>query len=688
MANYFFGGFQVPPSGRQPQSFDVIVFLDLLNLSLRRNSGSNLLQLIVMASSQVSHSTYLGVGRITSIFKKSRPTVAELELDDLLDTRQSYNTARTEAGTESEPLSHDLTSTTKRRPGVISWQMVGTCVGLIITTVLSVLLLIASLSGWTVPDKIYWFNMSYRASIQLMLQILSNALALAHSSALCMLINYATRISWDRNGPVRLDVLRFWRNICAQRMEFGTPVSHMVLLVGFIGLTSVQSALWAGALTPVAKTVVRKTNVTIPSYHNASLITEYASEVGANAPPDVRNAKGYFTYKVGVGLTGELLRSAASATRTGDELRMHQKNDNTQFKYLNRSYGIGSSTGLLDDTTDPSDPLNLMLSYQEIGYDASVSCAYNASTGFVLEALGSGDIDAFAAKGELPNSVPGDPEYSTYVGWGARSVVAIGVGRDPNSTRYTLGIAAGEAYAHLNATQCDISFAPALFNVTVDFRSRNIFVTRAGTNNNNNSGAGAPVWDTGSLRYVLTRQFELLANVQTNLYVSLVGSSLNSSIADYVTASGGVSLEEATPPGLANAIAAMTDDMLVAYAQAQLMIGGFVESRPAHVVRQTMRIGEDLYVYTVFFFNVVVILTVLAEYLRTKGWRGLVLFDYMDVAWLAVGGFRGGMIASNDVDREVDVVDGISPEEWNRLDVSLENAESDSFIRIMKRSEG
>lgn len=621
------------------------------------------------------------------MFQKDRPAVTALELDDLLDTRQSYSTARAEAETQFEPLSHDFMPTTKSRPGATSWQMVGICAGLFVTTVLSVLLLTASCSGWTVPDNIYWFNIAHRASIQLVVQILSNALALVYSSAICMLINYASRIYWDKNGPVRMDMLRFWRDMCSLRMDFDIPLSLMILLVGFIGLTSVQSALWAGALTLVATTVLRETNITVPSYHNTSLIAEYASEVGADAPPDVRGTKGYFTYKVGVGLTGELLRAAASATPTGDEPRKHQKNDNTQFTYIGRSYGVGSSVGLLDDTT-PSDTLALALTYQEVGYDASVSCAYNASADFVLEALGSGYIDAFAAKGELPNSVPGDPEYSTYVGWGARSVVAIGVGRDANSTRHTLGIAAGEAYAHLNATQCDISFAPALFDVAVSLRGRNISVTRAGTDNN--SDAVVQAWDTGNLRYVLTRQFELLANAQTNLYVSLVGSSLNSSIADYVTASGGgvgVGLEEATPPGLANAVAVMTDDMLVAYAQAQLMVGGFVEGAPAVVQRQAMRVGEDAYVYAVFVLNVVVILAVLVECLRTRGWRGLVLFDYMDVAWLAVGGFRGGLIA-NGVDNDDDVVGNVSPEEWNRLDVSLESAAGDSFIRITKRSGG
>lgn len=221
--------------------------------------------------------------------------------------------------------------------------------------------------------------------------------------------------------------------MCAQRMDFDIPIWPMVILMTFIGLSSAQSALLVGALTPVATGVLHKTNVTVPSYDNTSLISEYKSEVGSYAPPDVRGTKGYFTYKVGVGLTGDLLRAAASATPVNHQPRKHQKDDNSLFTYIGRSYGIASSVGLFEDTI-PTTTLDLEISYQEVGYDASVRCIYNASADFVLEQLEMSAIGAFAAKGELPNSVPGDIEYSTYVGWDSSSIVAIGVGRDGDAT--------------------------------------------------------------------------------------------------------------------------------------------------------------------------------------------------------------------------------------------------------------
>lgn len=615
--------------------------------------------------------------------EEHQQTVTAFELHDLLDTRHSYHEiAGAEVETLSVPLGH--ASTTKQSPEKISWQMAGVCIGLLITTVLSTLLLVTSCISWTLPESLYWIVIAHRPSVQLVVQMLSNTLALIYSSALCMLINYASRIYWNRNGPVRMGVLRFWSNMCAQRMDFDIPMWPMVILMTFIGLSSTQSALWAGALTPVATTVLHKTNVTVPSYDNTSLIREYPSEVRANAPFDVRGAKGYFTYKVGVGLTGNLLRAAATATPVDHQPRKHQKGDNSLFTYIGRSYGVASSVGLFDDTI-PTNTVDLELSYQEVGYNASVSCIYNTSADFVLKELEY--RLAFEASGELPNSVSGDPEISTYVGWGAESIVAIGVGRDSNSTRHTLGIAAGEAYGHLNTTQCEIFFVPTLFDVTVNFDGHNITVSPTNTAISDETQLA---WDTGHLKYVLTRQFELLANAQTNLYTSLVGNSLNSSIADYLTASNGTvnSLGEATLPGLANSITVMTDDMLVAYAQAQLMIGGFMESRPAIAQRQAMRVGEDAYVYVLFVFNILMILIMLFECFRTRGWKDLVLFDYMNVEWLTIGGFRGGVIAANCGDNEPNVVHETGPEGWGKLDVSLESLGSESLIRITKRRDG
>lgn len=132
----------------------------------------------------------------------------------------------------------------------------------------------------------------------------------------------------------------------------------------------------------------------------------------------------------------------------------------------------------------------------------------------------------------------------------------------------------------------------------------------------------------------------------------------------------------------------MTEDMLMGYAQAQLMIGGFMATAPAVIQRQATRVGEDAYVNAVFVLNILIILAVLAECLQTCGWKELVLFDYMEVEWLTVGGFKGGVLAAKGDDNEVELLHGTSPNEWRQLDVTLKSFSGDSFVHITKRVKG
>lgn len=145
------------------------------------------------------------------------------------------------------------------------------------------------------------------------------------------------------------------------------------------------------------------------------------------------------------------------------------------------------------------------------------------------------------------------------------------------------------------------------------------------------------------MTYTVLRQLELIANDQTNLYVSLVGSSLNTSIADYVTASSDADLpgqnmttilRRTTLRGLANAFTAMIDDMLVAYASAQLMIARETAPTPVVVTSSAMPLGEDAYAYATFAVNLAVLLLVIIEGIRTKDWKKLVVIDYYDPAVL------------------------------------------------------
>jgi hypothetical protein len=212
--------------------------------------------------------------------------------------------------------------------------------------------------------------------------------------------------------------------------------------------------------------VPKEGNVSVPSFSNASLLHEYGDRSGASVP-SLRSTRGFFTYNVGEGLLGSLLSSASSATTVDGSMRQHPKLDNTAFTYLGRSYGIGASIGLLDDEI-LGNPLATQYLFQERGYNAQVTCIYNASSNYLIEQVSTSD---YAVTGKLPNS--NHPEYYDYFGYSPGPLVSIATASTQTPGRI-LAIAAGSDYAFLNTTQCSINFQPTLFNVTVGIVGRNI----------------------------------------------------------------------------------------------------------------------------------------------------------------------------------------------------------------------
>lgn len=215
-----------------------------------------------------------------------------------------------------------------------------------------------------------------------------------------------------------------------------------------------------------------------------SLIIEYPSEIN-KLGPILRTSKGMFSHSVGMKYLGSLLSSAATATPLDGSVRLHPKYDNSRFVYVGRSYGVGSSPGLI------------------------VHYIYNQSSESVLSDTGEDML--YAAQGNLPDS-NNDPEYSVYVGHGTSATVAIGVAHPITSPRRYLAIAAGSSYAMLNATQCAIDFNPSLFDVSVGLPGWNIIVTRLAD--------AAEINPTRNLTKTAMRQLELISNDQTNIYIS------------------------------------------------------------------------------------------------------------------------------------------------------------------------
>lgn len=516
--------------------------------------------------------------------------------------------------------------------------------GLSITTVISLLLVVSNKRQWSVTGDSYITLNKYRNSVQIAVQLSSSLFGLLQHNVVCQLFNYATRLRL-RKTPPTLDAVYAWNSISAGRVAWDHRLKILLpTLVFALGLY-VPSALWAGAITPtfiVAHTPALK-SFHVPQFSDSTMVKEWPSEIGRSGPL-LRTSKGLFSFSPGVRMLGSLLASAASATTVDGEIRQHPKFDNTRYTYNGRSYGVGASVGLADGPITKN-PLALSYVFQENGLRGDVECIYNSSTEFVIAS--ETDPDIYPAQGNLPDS--GDSaEWSTYFGHSSDAIVAIGVTTNNETTKHILGIAAGASYAALNATQCSVTFTPKTFNGSVSLLDHSINVTE--TANGDDFAASK------NLTRTLIRQFELIANDQTSLYVSVIGDSFNSSIASYnssVASNGSPDPSEAsaTLAGLTNSVTAMVDDLLVAYASAQLMIMNDSSLVSTTVDVKAFSVGSGLYIYLTFAINTLVVLLLAEEALRTCGWRHLLYFDYVDPRSLIIGASKGGCAIAHAVEK-------------------------------------
>lgn len=500
---------------------------------------------------------------------------------------------------------------------------------LIPSVTLSVLLLVSHGLQWTATGDFYHLVASNRATIQLMVQIASNLLGYANLLVICKIINYDTRALLSVK-PISLIYLRFWNAIISQQFTWDLPPLLLVPLSLWIIFAMVPSALWAGAITPVTVIVLEEVPISLPSYANTTLLTQDWSV--RLQLPSVRNKRGIFAYNVGETFLGPLLQSASEGTTIDGGTDMRPKLDYTSFQYVNRSYGVGTSVGLTDDVI-LANPHAQNYWYLETGYNAAVQCIYNESTAYHLESAGESLV--WEARGSLPDSRI--VEHASYIGWSVDTIVAIASGSSANSSRRLLGIAAGETYGFLNATQCETFYIPTLFNVSVELAGENITVTPVTTDD-----TVQDIEPRGNLTFLTNWQFSLIASDQTSAYSSLVGTSFNASIANYLSAQELLhgttpSTQNATLAGLQNSITAMIDSMLTAYAGAQIMVANETTTTTAYVGVRAIRFGDYEYIVAVAILSITAMGLYFLDSARTNAWKGLHEFDYMNPTDLILG---------------------------------------------------
>ncbi|KAM6505134.1 hypothetical protein FSOLCH5_015052 [Fusarium solani] len=500
-----------------------------------------------------------------------------------------------------------------------------TFIALIVTTPVCTALLCLSLNDTLFSGSFLNFVTVNRPSVQFAVQILANMLSVLQVIVICRIINLGVRRRLKTHS-MSLDQLRAWKDAMIPRINWDLPFGYIALLGLFVSVSMVFSAIWAAAMTPVETDERIGGSIQIPSWGNMTFVKEYPSQVGS-AGPTKHTALGKFSYSVGVQLLGSLLAGAAAASPIHNSSRMHEKLDSTGYTYVGRSYGVGSSVGLGQVNFKEGRDL-LGWKYQEVGYAAK-----KPSSG--------------RQKGKCRIATTAG-EYSNYVGYGdGNNVLAIGVAhfKDHNATvapvRRYISFAGGFWYKFLDQAQCEVDFEPMRFNVTVNNLGKNITVEP--TNDTDVPDIDPSRW----LKGVLLRQFELIANDETNLYVSTVGSAFNNSITGHLLSlemngTTSVSDNDINLRGIENAIISMVDDMLAAYASAQLMVGNFKDNVKGTVRVTAVAIGEKRFAIAAFALNMVVAFIFLLEALRTRGWKDLPEFDPSDIRHVMIAASEGG----------------------------------------------
>jgi hypothetical protein len=524
----------------------------------------------------------------------------------------------------------------------------GIFLGLIFATGLNGALLYGVEKGWTVSGKTFNIVTTNRGSTQILVQILSHLLGLLSVISVTQLVNFSTRILALRI-TMTLDMITAWASLSSARIDWNLPLRFLIPTMIFAILAAGPSALWTGVLTPIVTTTWDNStsrNIPVPvfsmdKYDSTRYWNRYQSLTNNESDPPIRNDRGVFTYAIAKNLLGPLMFSASIAS-SGNATWTHQKIDQTRYSYVGRSYGTGSSIGLLDDDYTQG---NLVQGYtfQQRSYLPNVNCIKNQSALFWIQPVStSSTIRIVAATGELPNSMRGEGEYSEYATIGdGEGVLAFGIatGQHRDNSSHVLAIAAGNKYADFNGTQCTMTFEPVLFQVSVNTTEKLVEVTPI--------SATDDIEPSGNLQYLITRNVGDISIVGTGLYTSLLGDSLVASNSTYWA--GAPSLgqlgqlqKDLILKGSENFLTSLLDDVIVAFGSAQLLIANDTVLTPVSLQVSAIQFGTRTYSRVSMAINCLILVLTLVEMIRTRRWRDLPFFDYTNVRHNIIASSAGG----------------------------------------------
>jgi len=290
----------------------------------------------------------------------------------------------------------------------------------------------------------------------------------------------------------------------------------------------------------------------------------------------------------------------------------------------------------------------LYYNYSEPGYLTHTTCIHNATSDFHLQEIvpgkvGNGIPFTFYAIGLFPNTPPGNgADLFSVIGIGGDDSIATIAAKRYQGRNVILG-AAGSKYPLLNSTQCEVTLTPTEFNIGVDVANGLITVLPAETTRSSSSSSSSsasspsPPFDpTAGLATNAMNQINCLGMISTTLYTSIVGDALMSNINTTTTVDN--KNNPASPAiaftAMSDSFSAMVDDLFAFIASSQLFIpfdgSGDFDTVDVQLTVKAVRLGDAKYVFATFGMCVALLGVVLVEAWRTRVWRGLPRWNFMD----------------------------------------------------------
>jgi hypothetical protein len=522
-----------------------------------------------------------------------------------------------------------------------------------------------------------------RTGVQVGVQVLAHGLGLAQVYSLRGLYKLHFRHDVFKTN-MTLESLSFSTSLANGQLNLGLDLRHLVITVISLAFFLVPSALWTGALTPLVLPEGLATDSTfqIPavSQNTSSVWNSEFSTTNFTQHIDqslCQRASQYTNCPVPA-LQGTLLTTLGGATAPlPGTPRKHPKIDSPFYIYSGRSYGVGTSLGIVDFTFTgyslglsqneyPKPGIDAEsiqgLRYSDYGYLTDAKCIFNTSTAFGLTYLGQPPaagipmdiLGVYSAAGFLPNSFDdgigdGVGENFTVITnfpdpvndlltWAARAI----------GSRIFISIAAGPGvgnYSVFNQSQCELTFTPSAFEVMMQYDSMTITVEPRQLLDNETSYV-----PNATIIHNAVASLNLLSRMSSSFYTSVLGDALYSNavtVAENDTEwIGTVALSS-----LEQSFTAVLDDIMGAYGASQLALAGFDSVHvPATFFQTVSSIGNSTSIYTVFGFSALLFLIQFLEAIRRRFWSKLVVFDIFDIPSLIIATSVGGVQLSKALD--------------------------------------